>query len=100
MSFWAAAVIIVAIWALVQIMRGRSDARLGDRHDEDGRDDEEDGERPRRVRREAALEAEIGRLRDRLEVLERIATDANSHEAMERRRLEDEIDNLRDQKRS
>ena len=97
MTFWTAVVIIVAIWALVRIMQGRSE-RLGTRFDEQewGENQEDGPSRP--GPREEALQSEIERLRERLEVLERIATDANSHEARERRRLEAEIDDLRDDK--
>ncbi len=101
MSFWTAAVIIVAIWALVKIMHGRRDERPGNYRNQELLDGDEDGERPvREGRREAALQSEIERLRERLEVLERIATDANSREAIERKRLETEIDNLRDENRT
>ena len=81
MSFWSAAVIIVAIWAFVQLYTRRHDRDLGVTRDEDGnpvfappRDDQQ-------------VRAEIDILRERLEVLERIATDANSEQGRETRRL-------------
>ncbi len=39
---------------------------------------------------------EIEQLRERIKVLERITTDANSQEAQESRRIAAEIDSLRD----
>lgn len=47
-------------------------------------------------RREAELETEIEQLRERIKVLERIATDANSADALETRRISAEIEKLRD----
>ena len=91
MSFWTAVVVIVAIWGLVQVIQSRQ-ARLGHRQDAEP---DEDEPRPA-ARRERELTSEITRLRERLEVLERIATDTNSSEARERKRLEAEIDSLRE----
>lgn len=93
MSFWTAAVIIVAIWGLVQIYTRRHDRDLGVTRDEDGNpvfappQSDPNSEHTRR---------EIEQLRERIKVLERITTDANSHEAQESRRIAAEIDRLRD----
>lgn len=95
MSFWTAMVIIAAIWGLVTVIRGHPRSALGHDPDEDGNlignrrtvDDRQT---------EGELKTEIMRLRERLEVLERITTDANSGEVRERRRLEAEIDSLRE----
>ncbi|MEE4200374.1 hypothetical protein [Erythrobacter sp.] len=91
MSLWTAAVVIVAIWAFVQIWTRRNDRDLGVTRDEDGnpvfappRDDEAD-----------ATRREIEQLRDRLHVLERIATDGNNPDARERARIAAEIEALR-----
>ncbi len=89
MSFWTAMVIIAAIWGLVSVIRGHPRPALG--HDTD-----EDGNLIGHRQTDGELKAEIMRLRERLEVLERITTDANSGEARERRRLEAEIDSLRE----
>lgn len=86
MSFWTAIVVIFAIWGLVQIIRTRRDERAGRHYDT---------EADSAVRDDAELKREIARLQERLEVLERITTDAHSSEARERRRLSAEIDNLR-----
>jgi hypothetical protein len=90
-------VVIAGIWALVVIIRSRHEAQLGRRLWNEA-DEEDDGSPPiASAGRERALKAEVERLRERLEVLERIATDAESREARERRRLEAEIDSLRGQ---
>lgn len=85
MSIWTALVIIVAIWALVQFHQNRQEAASGIVRDEDGNP-------IGNPRRERELQAEIAKLRERLEVLERIATDDR-----ESRRLSAEIEELRDQ---
>ncbi len=87
MSFWTAMVIIVAISAIASVMRakhgvirtgrGKEEAFIGHRHD--------DGE-------VAALRAEVGQLKDRIAVLERIATE-NDRGVM----LDREIEKLRSQ---
>jgi signal transduction histidine kinase len=94
MSFWTAVVIIVLIWGIVQIYTRRHDRDLGVTRDEDGNPvfaplkSDHAGDATRR---------EIEQLRERIKVLERIATDANSHEAQERRRIAEEIEDLRKQ---
>jgi len=88
---WAAAiVIIVAIWGLVSIMRSRHNSTLGYGTDEKGNPVVQ-------PQRERELQAEIAQLRERLEVLERIATDTNSDEWRESKRLSAEINSLRGQ---
>ncbi len=47
-------------------------------------------------KREKQLEGEVTDLRERIQVLERIATDANSSEAVEAKRIAAEIENLRE----
>lgn len=46
--------------------------------------------------REAELQQEVESLRERIHVLERIATDANSSNQRQTRQLADEIESLRD----
>jgi hypothetical protein len=79
MSFWTAAVIIVAIWGIVQAYKAKngiiSDERGNDRYVE---------------KRDHEAEREIKELRERIKVLERIATDDT-----EAKRLANEIDDLR-----
>ena len=88
MSFWTAAVIIVAIWGLVQIYTRRHDRELGVTRDEDGN--------PVFPPKEHAAEREVEELRERIKVLERIATDANTTEARKVREISDEIEKLRE----
>lgn len=95
MSFWTAAVIIVGIWGLVTMWSRRHDRDLGVIRDEDGNPvfaPRDDG------RSAAELEAarrELEDLRERIKVLERIATDGNTTEARERDRIAAEIEALR-----
>jgi hypothetical protein len=88
MSWAAAVVIIVAIWGLVTILRSGTTWARGSASDEE---DNLIGN----PQRERELEAEIAQLRERVQVLERIATDANSNQERESRRLSAEIDSLR-----
>jgi hypothetical protein len=88
MSWAAAVVIIVAIWGLVTILRSGTTWARGSASDEE---DNLIGN----PQRERELEAEIAQLRERVHVLERIATDANSNQERESRRLSAEIDSLR-----
>ncbi len=80
MSFWSAIVAIAAIIAYANIRMNR------DRH-RDGASGGSDADRAYT----ASLEREVADLRQRLEVLERIATDDG-----ETRRLSREIESLRD----
>jgi len=88
-NFWTAAVIIVAIWGLVQIFTRRHDRDLGVARDEDGN--------PvfAPPKSDDAQQREIEELRERIKVLERIATDANTLDARETRRIAEEIEKLR-----
>lgn len=83
MSFWTAIVVIVAIWGLVSIIRSRHNSAIGYATDDEGNP-------IGNPQRERELQAEIAKLRERLEVLERIATDDR-----ESKRLSAEIDSLR-----
>ena len=90
MSIWTAIVIIVAVVAISRVMRER---RLAHRdYREDYRLDSADFETRAR---DASLEREIEDLRERIKVLERIATDGNSLDARETRRISEEIEALR-----
>lgn len=84
MSFWTAIVIIVAVTVIGGVIRSRYNAQNGYASDEDGNPVGRSG-------RERELEAELTSLRDRIKVLERIAT-----EDREAKRLSSEIDQLRD----
>ncbi|WP_394269627.1 hypothetical protein [Qipengyuania sp.] len=91
MSFWTAAVIIVLIWGVVTMYSHRRDRDLGIARDEDGKPvfpPPADGFSQR----------EIEELRERIRVLERIATDSNTLDANETKRIAAEIEALRDRK--
>lgn len=85
MSFWTAVVIMTAIWGLVEIYK----SRRGITKDWAGNESLAPKE-DRETRREIEL------LRERVKVLERITTDAHTSEALESRRVSEEIDALRD----
>ena len=92
MSSWAiVALVAIVIWGIVETVR----ARAGIVTDEDGNQKIA----PRQVEgNPAELEAarrELTALKERVKVLERIATDANTGEAREQARIAAEIEALR-----
>lgn len=91
MSFWTAVVLIAAIWGFVTVWSRRHDRELGVTRDEDGNP----VFAPRSSEEADADRREIAELRERIQVLERIATDGNSNDARERARIAAEIDALR-----
>lgn len=86
MSFWSAVVLIVLITAVASVMRSRHRGSDRLRHH---------GEQQSSAR-EKELQGEVEHLRERIQVLERIATDGNSIDAQETRRIAAEIESLRD----
>ena len=85
MSFWAALVLIVAICAFAEVVKSRHRAQAGILHDgATGRETLVQRDNP-------ALQREVEELRERVKVLERIAT-----EDRETKRLSAEIDSLRE----
>ena len=83
MNIWAALVIIAVVFAVVSLMRGRREADpAGDGHGPSADDQQRENERIR----------ELEALRERVQVLERIATEDG-----EARRLAAEIERLRDE---
>lgn len=86
MNFWNAVVIIVAIIAFANIQMTKHRSRA-----ERGNSSRQPGELP--SQREADLLREVEDLRERVKVLERIATDGRSTAA-----LANEIENLRERK--
>ena len=60
----------------------------------------EAGLKPAKIARREAEQREIAELRERIKVLERIATDANTTAALTSRRVADEIESLRDKEHS
>jgi hypothetical protein len=85
MTLWTAIVVIVAIITLGELFKAKHRARHGITTDAMG------NEQPL-PRDDAALKREIEELRERVKVLERIAT-----EDRDIKRLSAEIDSLRDQ---
>jgi Mg2+/citrate symporter len=84
MSFWTAIVVIVAILAVAEVLKAKHRARLG-------RTEDEAEQRALAEREDPALQREVEELRERVKVLERIATDGR-----DTRLLSDEIEKLRD----
>ena len=93
MSLWTAIVVIVAIGCFTELMKTKYRARHGITADKEG--NESSIARP-----DPALEKEVRELRERVRVLERIATDTNTTAALESRRVSDEIEALRDRQAS
>ncbi len=84
MSFGTAIVIIVAILAVAEVLKAKHRARQVLTEDEAGKEQLVQCEDP-------ALKREVEELRERVKVLERIATDGR-----DTRLLSDEIEKLRD----
>ena len=85
MSFWTAIVVIVAIIAVAEVLKAKHRARHGITTDVMG------NEKPIAPPANPALEREVEELRERVKVLERIAT-----EDRETKRLSAEIESLRE----
>ncbi len=90
MSFWTAIVVIVIVGAIASVFKARYNAQHGITEDMMGN-------QTLNVRQETdeAAQAEIAELKERIKVLERIATDNNSTDARERARITAEIEALR-----
>ena len=90
MSLWTMIFLIVLVGCITSVITerykalGKSDRQAQDRQPE------------RFAAENAAQKRELEDLRERIKVLERIATDANSASALESRRVSDEIEALRD----
>lgn len=89
MGFWSAVVLIVAIGAVASVLQARYRAKAGILADEDG--NEKFAERA-----DHSAQREVAELRERIKVLERIATDANTSESRKIAKISDEIESLRD----
>jgi len=83
-SFGTVIIVLAAIFAFVTLIRSKHNARLGYGTDEHGRP-------TGNPQHEAELRREIEELRERVQVLERIATDDT-----DAKRLSAEIERLRD----
>lgn len=90
MSGWMfVAIVAIVMSGIVRIYKMRHDERRGIVRDED--------DNPVQLPRDdPAAQREIEELRERIKVLERIATDGNSLDATETRRISREIEALRD----
>ncbi len=86
MSSWAIVAIIgIAIWGLVEIYKARQ-----------GIVTDWAGNETRAPVEDEAAKRELEELRERIKVLERIATEGNTLDAGETRRIASEIEKLRD----
>ncbi len=93
MSSWAiVALVAILIWGVVQIARAKS----GIVTDEDGNQKVVPRENNRPAAELEVARRELDDLRERIKVLERIATDAHSGDAREQARIAAEIEALRD----
>jgi hypothetical protein len=93
MSWATAVVVIVAIGCFAEMMKAKYRAQHGITADKEG------NEAPI-AKADAALEREVTELRERIRVLERIATENHTTAALESRRVSDEIEALRDRRTS
>ena len=84
---WATAIVLIVLIAAVSGALGR---RKRAQREIERRAEELPSQR------EKELESEVTELRERIQVLERIATDHNSTEAVEARRIAAEIDKLKE----
>lgn len=89
MSFWTAIVVIVAIIAFAEMVKARHRSQNGVTRDFLGNEESTQREDPETRR-------ELEDLRERIKVLERIATEGNSLDARETKRISAEIEALRD----
>lgn len=91
-GWWIFAIVAVVVWGIVQMAK----AKAGIISDEDGNEtfvgkSEDPGSRTENEE----MRREMKQLRERLQVLERIATDSNTMDARERARISAEIEALR-----
>lgn len=96
MNFTVIAIVAIVVWGVVQLAK----ARAGIISDEDGNEKYIGTDRSPEEQAQLDVEAqetrrEIEQLRERLHVLERIATDENTMDARERARIAAEIEALR-----
>ena len=90
MSFWTAIFLIAVVFAVAEVFKARYRSEKGITRDFMG--NESFGSPPA----DPAAQRELEDLRERIQVLERIATDGNSLDANETQRIAAEIDALRD----
>ncbi|MBO6769141.1 MAG: hypothetical protein JJ901_12690 [Erythrobacter sp.] len=91
MSGWViVAIIAIVVWGIVQISRVRHRNERGMLTDKEG------NESYAGQATDTGTQREIEELRERIKVLERIATERNSVDARETKRIASEIEALRD----
>jgi len=90
MNWATAVVIIVAIGMIGKVLQARYRAQAGIIADEKGNEKYID-------RGESDAQREVTELRERIKVLERIATDANTTESRKIAEIAEEIESLRDE---
>ena len=95
MSFWTAIVCIVAIGALANVISARTKAKRGVIEDADGNERFVGRFDSEYAAVDEAAQKEIRELKERVAVLERIATDKNSTSALDSVRIASEIEALR-----
>lgn len=92
MSSWAIVALVgIVIWGIVETVR----ARAGIVTDEDGNEKVVPREDGRSLAELEAARRDLADLKERVKVLERIATDSNSGDAREQARIAAEIEALR-----
>lgn len=92
MSGWAiVAIVAIVVWGIVQM----SKAKAGIISDEDGNETFVGAKDAVSKEETEQMRGEMKQLRERLQVLERIATDSNTMDARERARVAAEIEALR-----
>ena len=90
MGFWTAIVVIVVIGCITSVFQARYRAHSGNLGNDGGNGKYVD-------RGDIDAQQEIAELRERIKVLERIATDANSTEGREAKAISEEIERLREE---
>ncbi|MEM6748725.1 MAG: hypothetical protein AAF608_15010 [Pseudomonadota bacterium] len=96
MSFWTAIVVIVAIGAVTSVLKSRYNAKAGITEDFLGNQTLNNSSDEGAKLREEAAQQEIAQLKERIAVLERIATDNNTVSSQESARIASEIESLRE----
>lgn len=98
MSGWVIVAVVaivvggIVVGSIVRLINGHNDRDLGVVRDEDGNPVAHGADD---TACNSEMQREIETLRERIKVLERIATEDNSLDASERRRIAQEIDDLR-----
>ena len=88
MSGWAiVATVAILVWGFIQVYRAKH-----------GITSDKQGNQTRHIEADPEARREVEELRERIKVLERIATDGNTPGAQETKRISAEIEALRDKR--